>query len=271
VLHHVAFCPNPPLLVPAVASGAAPELDALRSECLVAVRDLIDSGVDLIIVIGAGSHTRLWDAHAGGTMRGYGPDVAFGGPHLVLPLSLTIGAYLLDTVNAAVHRSYQAIAKGAPPEAAAQVGAELADLPAFLRAGGPSRGVLRPISTQKRREDQRAGLLVMGDGSAKRTTTAPGYFDERAERYDDAIAAALASIDVGPLLALDPGLADELWVDGRVGWQAAAGAIAAVGGHDKGASWNATLRYHEAPYGVGYLVANWSRADPSQSTSPADY
>jgi hypothetical protein len=261
VLHHVAFCPNPPLLIPAVASGAAPELDALRFQCLAAVRDLIDSGVDRIIVIGAGSHARRWDAKAGGTMRGYGPSIAFGGPDLVLPLSLTIGAYLLDTVDAAVPRAYQAIATDAPPELAAQVGAELAD-PASLRTPGPLEDVLWATSRQKHRVDQRVGLLVMGDGSAKRKATAPGYLDERAEPYDDAIAAALGSIDVGRLLALDPTLADELWVDGRVGWQAAAGAIAAVRGHDKGAPWNATLRYHEAPYGVGYLVANWSRADP---------
>ena len=34
----VAFVPSTPLLIPAVASGAAPELDAVRAACLLAVR-----------------------------------------------------------------------------------------------------------------------------------------------------------------------------------------------------------------------------------------
>jgi hypothetical protein len=176
---------------------------------------------------------------------------------------LTIGAYLLDTLDVALPRAYQAVDKQASAREAPQVGADLTDVPAFLRSTGSSREATSPANTQKRREELRVGMLVMGDGSAKRTTAAPGYFDERAEPFDQAVAAALERINLASLFALDQALADDLWVDGRVAWQAAAGAMAAAHRNDKSASWSAKLRYHEAPFGVGYLVANWSRRSGS--------
>ncbi|MEU1095310.1 hypothetical protein ABZ389_18990, partial [Streptomyces sp. NPDC005877] len=47
-----AVCPCPPLLVPAVASGAAPELDAARDACADAVGLLAASRPDLLVVVG---------------------------------------------------------------------------------------------------------------------------------------------------------------------------------------------------------------------------
>jgi hypothetical protein len=60
------------------------------------------------------------------------------------------------------------------------------------------------------------------------------------------------------LLALDPGLAADLWCDGRASWQAAAGAVLADSTGVRG-EWRGRLRYDDAPYGVGYLVASWTR------------
>jgi hypothetical protein len=96
-------------------------------------------------------------------------------------------------------------------------------------------------------------LLVMGDGSARRTLAAPGYLDERAAPYDAAVAAALRAPDPGALLALDPRDDDALLVAGRAAWQVLAGAA-------RGGRWHGELLYDAAPYGVGYFVATWTRA-----------
>jgi hypothetical protein len=100
-------------------------------------------------------------------------------------------------------------------------------------------------------EDGRVGLLVMGDASARRTEKAPGYIDPRAEGYDASVAAALAS---GPaaLAQLDGDLAATLLAAGWPSWQLLARLAA-------GAAWDTCVTYDSAPYGVGYLVAEWVR------------
>jgi hypothetical protein len=52
-----AVCPHPPLLVPELAGGAAPELDALRAACDEAVRRLLAARPDLVVVVGAAEET----------------------------------------------------------------------------------------------------------------------------------------------------------------------------------------------------------------------
>jgi hypothetical protein len=64
------------------------------------------------------------------------------------------------------------------------------------------------------------------------------------------VVAALAAGDPVRLAALAPGLAAELWVQGLPAWQAAA---------TLAGPWRAEVRYADAPYGVGYVVATWQR------------
>jgi hypothetical protein len=90
----------------------------------------------------------------------------------------------------------------------------------------------------------------MGDGSARRSTAAPGYFDERAEAFDAGVAAALRSGEAGEL-NLDPVVGAELLAAGVPAWSAAAALL------DRG-EYAADLLYAQAPYGVGYFVAAWS-------------
>lgn len=96
----------------------------------------------------------------------------------------------------------------------------------------------------------RVALLVMADGSAKRSTAAPGFLDDRAEAFDAAIAASLASGDVETLASLDPDLGAELWAAGTP-------ALRTLGELTKGADIVANLRVDVAPFGVGYWVAEW--------------
>jgi hypothetical protein len=97
-------------------------------------------------------------------------------------------------------------------------------------------------------------LLVMADGTARRTEKAPGYFDERAEAFDAGIEAALRAADASALAGLNPQLATELLAAGRPAWQVLAAAVTASGA---AISWTVRSHYFAAPFGVFYPVVNW--------------
>ncbi|WP_030679640.1 class III extradiol dioxygenase subunit B-like domain-containing protein [Streptomyces rimosus] len=231
-----AVCPCPPVLVPDVASGAAPELDGLRAAALDAVGVLAAARPDRLVVVGPAEQAGRGPHGQGavGSFRGFGVDldVSLGAaetpPERPLPPSLSVGAWLLartDWADAPV----EGLGVGEPlaGDRCAQVGREIAA------------------------SAERVALLVMGDGSACRTVKAPGYYDERAEAFDAAVARALGAADTEALAGLDAELASELKASGRVCWQVLAGAA-------EGAGLRGELLREEAPYGVGYFVAAWS-------------
>ena len=93
-------------------------------------------------------------------------------------------------------------------------------------------------------------VLVVANGSACRTEKAPGFLDERAAAYDEALRRALLE-DPAALAGLDPGLAGELWAD--------VAALPELAGLVAGA--RAEVRYDDAPYGVQYWVICWDVED----------
>jgi hypothetical protein len=99
-------------------------------------------------------------------------------------------------------------------------------------------------------DDTPVALLVMGDGSARRSTSAPGYLDERAADFDADVAAALAG-GRGDALTVDGWLAEQLLAAGAPAWNAAGRLL-------RGRTFAADLLYADAPYGVGYFVAVWT-------------
>ncbi|MFI1132446.1 class III extradiol dioxygenase subunit B-like domain-containing protein [Streptomyces althioticus] len=232
-----AACPCPPLLVPEVAAGAAPELDAARAACTDALGVLAAARPDLLVVVGPddGAGTRDYPAGTPGSFRRFGVDLevrlgegdgAAGGE---LPYGLAVGAWLLGRTGwADAPVEGRGVAESLAPDACLAEGRRLAG-----------------------RAD-RVALLVMGDASACRTLKAPGYLDERAAPYDAEIARALGSADTAALRALDPGVSRELKVSGRAPWQVLAGAA------EGGAALSGVLLHEDAPYGVGYVVAAWS-------------
>ncbi|HBF82487.1 MAG TPA: hypothetical protein DD420_21920, partial [Streptomyces sp.] len=72
-----AVCPCPPLLVPEVAAGAAPELDAARAACADAVGVLAAARPDLLIVTGAAGpeDEGAFPAGSSGSFAGFGVDL----------------------------------------------------------------------------------------------------------------------------------------------------------------------------------------------------
>jgi aromatic ring-opening dioxygenase LigB subunit len=138
-----------------------------------------------------------------------------------MPLSLLVGAWLLS-------------------------GQPLASEPAYL-AIGPDGEPVTPWPDLP----PETGVLVMGDGSARRSLKGPGYFDERAEPFDAAVVKALADGSARSLADLDLELADQLLAAGAPAWKAA---VHLLGLHS---SWHAEVLYADAPYGVMYTVASW--------------
>lgn len=231
-----AVCPHPPLLVPAVAAGAALELDELRSSCRAVVRRLLKTEPDLLVVVGDSPSAVDTDETAVGSLAAFGIDVRVGAltrgrmGEPSLPLALVIGAWLLDQAGWTGRRRYLGVPDTAASDDAAALGADLG------------------------RGEERVAVLVMGDGSARRSTTAPGYLDSRAALFDATVADALATADADALLSLDPTLGVELLAAGRASWQVLGGLIRADAS-TTGRSWTGELLRDVAPYGVGYLVA----------------
>lgn len=87
--------------------------------------------------------------------------------------------------------------------------------------------------------EEETGVLVVGNGSAKRTERAPGHFDERAEAFDASLRESFDGIDAA--------LADDLWAD-----------TACLAGLPPLAE--AEVTYDDAPFGVQYWVATWDGA-----------
>ncbi|ABL83652.1 MULTISPECIES: hypothetical protein [unclassified Nocardioides] len=88
-----------------------------------------------------------------------------------------------------------------------------------------------------------ARVLVVGNGSAKRTEKAPGFLDERAAAFDAALGASLRA----GRPEVDAGLAAELWAS-------VAGIERLAGLGDLGP---AQVDYDDDPFGVQYWVLRW--------------
>jgi hypothetical protein len=177
-----AVCPQAPALVPQVGHGIADELSDVRNAAIVAIDSVLATSPDRIVVLGDGARERggrEWDESAGGTFRGFGPDVRAGGANLVLPPGLTVGAWLLDVAGWTGPRTY---ASNLDVEAS-----------------------------------ERVGVLVMADGSARHRMLAPEWEDVDGRVFDATIAKALESGDASALASLDLDAAGEFQASGTFG------------------------------------------------------
>ncbi|NEK57184.1 hypothetical protein GCU56_04760 [Geodermatophilus sabuli] len=218
----VAFCPCPPLLHPAVAGRAAADTARLRAACAEAVDAMLSVRPEVVLVVGHDARGRF-GAGDGGDLRGFGVDltVPFAGRLRPggrrTPLALTLGAWLLGEAG------HAGLCLGVGPD----------DL------AGAFDGLPGPV-----------GVLAMGDGTARRTAKAPGYLDEAAAPFDAAVAAALRAGDARALAGLDPAEGERLLASGVPTWRALGAVLA-------GRPVTARLHAEQAPFGVGYLVADW--------------
>lgn len=267
-----AVCPCPPLLVPAVAAGAAPELAPLRDACSDAISVLAAARPNRLVVLGpaAAEVAGPYPSGAVGSFRGYGVDLSVRlgpqpagrqQPPATEPDPATEPGTAADAARGAVAGAGRGVREAPGPELplSLAIGGWLLERGRWSAAPVDGVGVAESLDVDRcaalGRElalsTDRVALLVTGDGSARRTLKAPGYLDERAAGFDADVARALGTADVEALSALDAGLAHDLLVSGRAPWQVLAGAAA-------GTNLRGELLYDEAPYGVGYFVAAWS-------------
>ncbi len=228
-----ALCPAPPLLAREL-TGADPVVPELRQACQDAAARLLVDDPDVVVVVGAGEQTGVWDGGPGLDMSAFAPGIApaarDGSPGLPLPLGL--GARLLDQAEYGGRRVLQLVGEDEPASRCAELGARIA------RSAG------------------RVALLAMADGSARRGPKAPGYFDGRSGPFDAEVERAVQAGDLDALLALDQDLARELMATGRPAWQVLAGAL-------QGTKPASEIIYRDDPFGVAYLVASLAVRPPA--------
>jgi hypothetical protein len=238
VIVSAAICPSPPLLAreltgQAGLAGQAGPLPELRGACAAALAALLSAAPDVVVVTGPAALTADFGHRGRLDLGAYAPalgrDRGTGEDEPALPLSLGIGARLLDEAAYAGPRSYRGIGVSAPAETCLRLG--------------------RQIAASARR----VALLAVGDGSARRSVSAPGYLDERAAPFDESVERAVRDGEPAALATLDPELAADLMADGRAAWQVLAGALTAEGASPGGV--RGDVLYADAPLGVAYLVA----------------
>ncbi|MCW2579480.1 MAG: uncharacterized protein JWR82_1081 [Blastococcus sp.] len=220
----VAFCPAPPVLLPALEGEADGATVELRRACAEAVEAMLAVRPEVVVVVGDDVPDGIrFGAGDAGDLRRSGVDVELPfagrvrpGGHRV-PLPHALGAWLLDVAGSC----------------GARVGVGPADVDQLVG------GLPGPV-----------GVLAMGDGSARRSSTGPGSLDAAAQSFDAAVATALGAGDAGALADLDEAEGARLLAAGVPTWRAVGAALA-------GRTVVARLHHEAAPFGVGYLVADW--------------
>jgi hypothetical protein len=219
-------------------------LDEVRTAAHTAVRRLVASSAELLIVLAADADggDGITAAPLAGSLRSFGVDLTVGafvrdqpaGPGPDDCSGLLVAGWLLghEPVGPMSCAGWR-IGALTTTDQCLEIGRALAD-----RAS-------------------RVALLVMADGSARRTEKAPGYLDPRAVAFDDETASILAAADAKALAAVDSTTASALLMLGRAPLQALAGAAAAGDRSLPPRPWRGDLLAYAAPFGVGYFVAVW--------------
>ncbi len=206
---------------------------ALRAACSDALGAVLGTEPDGLLVLGASCAEAVYGPGDAGGLSGYGVAVqlpfdgvpkerVIGSGDGDVPLPYLLGSWLLDQAGFTGERVGLSSAGAAP----------------HLRAASGDR--------------RRWAILVMGDGSARRTEKSPGWYDPDAIGFDAAVTAALGTGNGRALLDLDQVVGARVLAAGLASWRAA-GAIL------ERTPMVAALHYAGAPFGVFYVVASWVR------------
>lgn len=189
---------------------------------------------ELVVVVGTGPATLAHKVSAVADFTPWGADLqlrlpgASGPQGEPLPLALSVGVWLLHQTDRVTDAAAVAVAPDAAAADCQSLGVDLAD-----------------------RAD-RVAMLVMSDGSARRSDAGPRPFDPRAVDHDESIVSALARGEGGGLLTLDDELSSEVDAEGL-------NPLRVLGGAAAEAAFDTQVLYDDAPFGVGYYVAVWER------------
>ncbi|WP_430380078.1 class III extradiol dioxygenase subunit B-like domain-containing protein [Streptomyces sp. B1-3] len=293
-----AVCPCPPLLVPEVAAGAAPELDTARAACADALGVLAAARPDLLVVVGPAEQSGR-GVHAEGSrgsFRGFGVDVdvrlgaggAGGvgvGPGAAGGVGVGVGPGADGGVGVGVGPGADGgVGVGVRPGADGAVGvdagpgADLGDdeeprpLPTSLAVAawllertGWSDAPIEGLGVGEPLEPERCIQTGRGiAGRAERVALlvmgdASACRTLKAPGYLDERAAPFDAEVARALGAADVAALRAL--DAELAYELKASGRAPwqiLAGAAEGAGLGGSLLYEDAPYGVGYVVAAWS-------------
>ncbi|MDQ1294321.1 MAG: hypothetical protein QG608_2204 [Actinomycetota bacterium] len=235
-----AVVPHPPLLVPDLV-GTGPGTEPARrllAACDRAVRFLLDPPPARVVVVGTGRADITHDRTAWGTLAGFGVDVrAPAGPAAAappgeaptLPLSLTLGSWLLDRAAWSAGRLLVEVGPGAEVGLGAAVAHGPCPWPARHRADA---------------------WLVLGDPGP-----VPAGPDGQADPLPGTELGLLRSPDPTVVLAPDPEPENAAVRQHPAPWRILARALREEA--PRRADIRAHLLYDAAPYGVPYHVSTW--------------
>ena len=225
MLSAIAIIPSAPVMVPELASSAAPELADLREAVFAAAAPLPPRW----IAVGVGSADAVVAPAQAGTFAGYGVDLRValspgaGDARGELPLCALITGWVRGRVDARASAEVRVYSGDHDPDSALDRGRRLrAEID---EAGDP------------------VGVLVVADGAHTLTPPAPGGYDPDSIAVQAMLDDALAGGDDVALAQLPE------TVVGRVAYQVLAGLT--------GAPRSAKELYRGAPYGVGYFAGVW--------------
>jgi AmmeMemoRadiSam system protein B len=258
----VGIAPHPPVMVPEVGGVQAREVRA----SVEAMRELSErikaSGAETVVLISphAPLEERAFVAYGGSPLRG---DFAnFRAPHATV--EAPPDEELFDAIREAAGGRYSVVSLG-PRELDHGTAVPLYFL---LRNGWRGRVVALGYSFLSDDDHVRFGVYVRaaveklerpaafvasGDLSHRLTPGAPAGYHAEAHRFDEEVVAALSRNTPGSILHIDRSLRR---LAGECGYRSMLVALGACGA---GAPDCEVINY-EAPFGVGYLVAQLSRA-----------
>ena len=276
----VVIVPGAPLLLPEY-QGRVPAAPGLHESCVAAVREAVATAAHVVVV-----HST--DREPRGTRPALGLRVAdhlltetlvgFSVEHVAVPWDAPVAACVAagrDVAERAsaertvaertlAERTLAAPAVGAAPRGVFAP-AHDAKTPPFAAgddagagaAGHDAKGGV--FASGGDAKTRRTTVMVVADGSARRTEKAPGHLDPRSHEVDDAIVDAIRSASdggLGRLLELDADLCADLLVAGRAPLHVLAAAVEQAGSKD---AFDVVSCEVSDPFGVLYVVAHLAR------------
>ena len=296
-----AVCPHPPLLIPAALGSAAAdppaELRKVADAAAQAVSGLAGARPDVIVVVGGGAAEREYGAEASGGLHAFGVGVTVGPGEPVLPLSLTVGRWLLEGAGILAHEDApdpaagladaeaELVGAGAGPadQAGLALPAEVPDLPDEA-ADHPAEAVSLPGAVTGERRAGRRNIAVvfqevarnaaagaclklgriLADRAPRVALLAMGDACARPAREDPDVPDPAAQ-DYDQEVAEALAAADARWLarlDPALDDELVVAGRAAwqvLAGAARGVRMRGRLLCMSAPFGVTYLVASWEQ------------
>lgn len=260
----VGVAPHPPIMVPEVGGARVAEVRASVD----AMRDLTERikacGAETVVLISPHAPLERSAFVAYGGTRLHGDFANFRAPQAIV--EATVDEELLDAIREAADEERYRVIALEPQELDHGTTVPLYFL---MRNGWAGRVVAlgysfmsdedhlrfgecvrRAVELTKRR----AAFVASGDLSHRLKPGAPAGFDPEAYRFDEQVVAALRTNTPGQIPRIDHGLRR---LAGECGYRSMLVALGAT----TGAEPVCEVISYEAPFGVGYLVAQLSRTD----------